>query len=225
MPNPHLASQQSPCYGARDPAGAPSALIQSHGAKSYSGATTRVDISGGIQASLSGRYALALFELASEQKKLEAVGRDLAAVSQALAESDALKALTTSPLVGREEAVRAVAATAAAMKLDPITGNFLGVLARNRRLAQLPAIIRAFNILSARHRGEVTAEVTSAHSLDDDQVDALKQNLRTRMGRDITVDLTVDPAILGGLVVKIGSQMIDGSIRTKLNTLAQAMKG
>ena len=184
-----------------------------------------MDISGGIQASLSGRYALALFELASEQKKLEAVGRDLAAVSQALAESDALKALTTSPLVGREEAVRAVAATAAAMKLDPITGNFLGVLARNRRLAQLPAIIRAFNILSARHRGEVTAEVTSAHSLDDDQVDALKQNLRTRMGRDITVDLNVDPAILGGLVVKIGSQMIDGSIRTKLNTLAQAMKG
>ena len=137
----------------------------------------------------------------------------------------ALKALTTSPLVGREEAVRAVAATAAAMKLDPITGNFLGVLARNRRLAQLPAIIRAFNILSARHRGEVTAEVTSAHSLDDDQVDALKQNLRTRMGRDITVDLNVDPAILGGLVVKIGSQMIDGSIRTKLNTLATAMKG
>ena len=184
-----------------------------------------MDISGGIQASLSGRYALALFELASEQKKLEAVGRDLAAVSQALAESDALKALTTSPLVGREEAVRAVAATAAAMKLDPITGNFLGVLARNRRLAQLPAIIRAFNILSARHRGEVTAEVTSAHSLDDDQVDALKQNLRTRMGRDIAVELDVEPAILGGLVVKIGSRMIDGSIRTKLNSLALAMKG
>ena len=85
--------------------------------------------------------------------------------------------------------------------------------------------MRAFNTLSARHRGELTAEVTSAHSLDDDQVDALRQNLRTRMGRDIAVDLNVDPAILGGLVVKIGSQMIDGSIRTKLNTLAQAMKG
>jgi F-type H+-transporting ATPase subunit delta len=184
-----------------------------------------VDISGGIQASLSGRYALALFELANEQKKLEAVGRDLSAVSQALAESAELKALTTSPLVGRDEAARAVAATAEAMQLDTITANFLGVLARNRRLAQLPAVIRAFNILSARHRGELTAEVTSAHSLDDDQVDAIKQNLRTRMGRDITVDLNVDPAILGGLVVKIGSQMIDGSIRTKLNTLAQAMKG
>jgi len=184
-----------------------------------------VDISGGIQASLSGRYALALFELANEQKKLEAVGQDLAAVSQALAESAELKALTTSPLVGREEAVRAVAATARAMKLDTITGNFLGVLAKNRRLGQLPNVIRAFNTLSARHRGELTAEVTSAHSLDDGQVDAIKQNLRTRMGRDIAVDLNVDPAILGGLVVKIGSQMIDGSIRTKLNNLAQAMKG
>lgn len=184
-----------------------------------------MDISGGIQASLSGRYALALFELANEQKKLDAVGRDLAAVQQALGESDAFKALTTSPLVGRDEAVKAVAATAKAMKLDTITGNFLGVLAKNRRLAQLPGVIRAFNILSARHRGELTAEVTSAHQLDAGQVDAIRQNLRTRMGRDIAVDLNVDPAILGGLVVKIGSQRIDGSIRTKLNNLALAMKG
>ncbi|HTU09667.1 MAG TPA: F0F1 ATP synthase subunit delta [Allosphingosinicella sp.] len=184
-----------------------------------------MDISGGIQASLSGRYALALFELANEQKKLEAVGRDLAAVRRALDESDEFKALTTSPLVGRDEAEKAVAATATAMKLDGITANFLGVLAQNRRLAQLPGVIRAFNILSARHRGELTAEVTSAHSLDDGQVDAIRQNLRTRMGRDIAIDLDVDPAILGGLVVKIGSQMIDGSIRTKLNNLAQVMKG
>ena len=184
-----------------------------------------MDISGGIQASLSGRYALALFELANEQKKLEAVGRDLAAVAQALAESDDFKALTTSPLVGRDEAVKAVKATAKAMQLDTITGNFLGVLAKNRRLGQLPGVIRAFNTLSARHRGELTAEVVSAHNLDDGQVDALRQNLRTRMGRDIAVDLRVDPAILGGLVVKIGSQMIDGSIRTKLNNLAHAMKG
>ena len=184
-----------------------------------------MDISGGIQASLSGRYALALFELANEQKKLEAVGRDLAAVAQALAESDEFKALTTSPLVGREEAVRAAAATATAMQLDTITANFLGVLAKNRRLSQLPGVIRAFNTLSARHRGEITAEVTSAHTLDDDQVDAIRQNLRARMGRDINVDLRVDPAILGGLVVKIESQMIDGSIRTKLNNLAHAMKG
>ena len=86
-------------------------------------------------------------------------------------------------------------------------------------------MIRAFNTLAARHRGEINAEVTSAHHLDDGQVDAIRQNLRTRYGADIAVDLKVDPAILGGLVVKIGSRMIDGSIRTKLNTLAQAMRG
>ncbi len=186
---------------------------------------TRVDISGGIQASLSGRYALALFALANEQKKLEAVGRDLAAVQEALGESGEFRALTTSPLVRRNEAMKAVAAAAAAMKLDGITGNFLGVLARNRRLAQLPAVIRAFNLLSARHRGEITAEVTSARPLEADQVEALRTNLRGRFGSDIAVDLAVDPAILGGLVVKVGSRMIDGSIRTKLGRLATAMKG
>jgi F-type H+-transporting ATPase subunit delta len=184
-----------------------------------------VDISGGIQASLSGRYAIALFELADEGKQLDAVAASLAAVKQALAESEALRALTTSPLIGRDEAVRAVAAAAGAMQLDPITSNFLGVLARNRRLAQLPAIIRAFDTLAARHRGEIKAEITSAHQLDEGQVDAIRNNLRTRYGSDIAVDLHVDPAILGGLVVKIGSRMIDGSIRTKLNNLAHAMKG
>ena len=184
-----------------------------------------MDISSGIQASLAGRYALALFELARDEKQLESVGTSLAAVRQALAESDDLRALTTSPLIGRDEAVKAVAAVADEMKLDPLTGNFLGVLAQNRRLAQLGNVIRAFNTLAARHRGEINAEVTSARPLDDNQLDAIRQNLRTRMGRDIAVETHVDPAILGGLVVKIGSQMIDGSIRTKLNNLAQAMKG
>jgi F-type H+-transporting ATPase subunit delta len=184
-----------------------------------------VDISGGIQASLAGRYAIALFELANEQKQLDAVSESLAALKQALADSEDFRALTTSPLIGRDQALRAVAATAAAMKVDPISANFLGVLAKNRRLAELGNVIRAFNTLAARHRGEITAEVTSAHKLDEGQVDAIRQNLRTRYGSDIAVDLSVDPAILGGLVVKIGSRMIDGSIRTKLNTLAQAMKG
>jgi len=184
-----------------------------------------VDISGGIQASLSGRYALALFALASEKKQLEAVGASLAAVKQALAESAEFSALTTSPLIGRDEAVKAVAAAARAMKLDPVTANFLGVLAKNRRLSQLGNVIRAFDTLAARHRGEISAEVTSAHPLDDKQVEAIRKNLRTRMGTDIAVDLKIDPAVLGGLVVKIGSRMIDGSIRTKLNMLAQAMRG
>jgi F-type H+-transporting ATPase subunit delta len=184
-----------------------------------------VDISGGIQASLAGRYAIALFELAQERDQLDAVAASLAALTQALAESDDFRTLTTSPLIGRDEAVRAVAAAAEAMRLDPVTTNFVGVLARNRRLTQLGGVIRAFNTLAARHRGEINAEVTSAHRLDDGQVEAIRKNLRTRMGRDIAVDLNVDPAILGGLVVKIGSRRIDGSIRTKLNNLAQAMKG
>jgi F-type H+-transporting ATPase subunit delta len=184
-----------------------------------------VDNSGGIQASLAGRYATALFELARDERQLEAVGNSLSGLKSALGESDALRALTTSPLVSREDALKTVAAVAASMNLDPITGNFLGVLANNRRLGQLPAVIRFFNLLAASHRGETTAEVTSAHPLDDGQVAALKANLKTRLGRDVAVDLSVDPAILGGLVVKVGSQMIDGSIRTKLNNLAHAMKG
>jgi len=184
-----------------------------------------VEYSGGIQASLAGRYATALFELARDERAIEAVGASLASVRTALAESEDFRQLAMSPLVSRAEAVRAVTAAAEAMKLDPVTSNFLGVLAQNRRLSQLPAMIRAFNQLWARHRGEITAEVTSARPLDDDQVAALKANLRSRMGRDIAVDLNIDPDILGGLVVKIGSQMIDGSIRTKLNTLAQVMKG
>lgn len=181
--------------------------------------------SGGIQASLAGRYATALFELARDGKQLEAVGTSLAALRQALRDSQDFRALTTSPLVSREDALKAVRASAQAMRLDPITSNFLGVLAQNRRLSQLPAVIRFYNLLAAQHRGETTAEVTSAHPLNDDQVAALKAKLTNRIGRDVAVDLTVDPTILGGLVVKIGSQMIDGSIRTKLNTLASAMKG
>ncbi len=181
--------------------------------------------SGGIQASLAGRYATALFELARDDRQLEAVSASLTALRGALRESDDLRELTTSPLIGREDALKAITAAAAAMQLDPTTSNFLGVLAQNRRLSQLPQIIRAFNLLTAAHRGETTAEVTSAHPLTDDQVAALRSNLRNRVGGDVAVDLSVDPTILGGLVVKIGSQMIDGSIRTKLNTLAQAMKG
>ncbi|TMJ17154.1 MAG: F0F1 ATP synthase subunit delta [Alphaproteobacteria bacterium] len=181
--------------------------------------------SGGIQASLAGRYATALFELARDERQLEAVGTSLAALREGLRESADLRELTTSPLIGREDALRTVKAVAASMGLDPITSNFLGVLAQNRRLGQLGNIIRFFNLLAADHRGETTAEVVSARPLSDDQVEALKTNLKSRVGRDVAVDLTVDPTILGGLVVKIGSQQIDGSIRTKLNTLAHAMKG
>lgn len=181
--------------------------------------------SAGIQASLSGRYATALFELARDSKALAKVEDSLATVAKALAESADFKALTASPLISRGDAARAVAAVAKSLKLDGTTANFLGVLAENRRLGQLPAIIRAFRQLAAAHRGETTALVTSAHPLSADQVNALKQQLRTRIGREVAVDLSVDPSLLGGLVVKIGSQMIDSSIKTRLNSLAHAMKG
>ena len=146
-------------------------------------------------------------------------------IRDALAQSDDFKALTTSPLVSRENATKAVMAAAGTMGIDAVTTKFLGVLAHNRRLGDLPAIIRAFRQLAARHRGEIAAEVTSAHPLDDGQIDQLKQQLRARVGSDVSVDLNVDPELLGGLVVRIGSQMIDSSIRTRLNALASAMKG
>jgi F-type H+-transporting ATPase subunit delta len=192
---------------------------------SSSGATTRVDVSSGIQASLAGRYAIALFELARDAKQIETVGASLATLRRAIDESEDLRTLIGSPLVARDEQASALGAVVGSLALDALTGNFVGVLAQNRRLAQLPNVIRAFNLLAARHRGEITAEVTSARPLADDQIAAIKQHLRSRMGRDIAVDLSVDPAILGGLVVKVGSQMIDSSIRTKLNTLAHTMKG
>jgi F-type H+-transporting ATPase subunit delta len=218
-----------PMLAARQPIEAPVAPRASfpHGATPdrANGDTTRVEQSSGIQASLGGRYALALFELAREGQGIEAVERSLASVTAALAESEDFRRLTTSPLIGRADAGRAIAAAADGLDLDPVTRNFLGVLAHNRRLAELPAIVRAFRQLAARHRGEATAEVTSAHPLSDEQVDALKDQLRRRIGRDVSVDLRVDPALLGGLVVRLGSQMIDSSIRTRLNALASAMKG
>lgn len=184
-----------------------------------------METSGGIQASLSGRYALALFELARDARSIDAVEASLATVRDALRDSDDLRTLIASPVVGRGTATKAVLAVADQLGLDATTRSFLGVLAENRRLGALPAIVRAYRTLASRHRGELTAEVTSAHPLTEDQVVELKQQLRQRVGREVAVDLSVDPALLGGLVVRIGSQMIDSSIRTRLNALAHAMKG
>ncbi len=181
--------------------------------------------SGGIQASLSGRYATALFELARDGKKLDKVGASLATLKQALTDSADLKTLVTSPLVSRANAAKAVAGLAKPLKLDPLTANFLGVLAENRRLGALNAIIRDFNTLSARHRGETSAQVITAHPLDAGQMAALTARLKSIVGSEVAVDATVDPNILGGLIVRLGSRQIDGSIRTKLNALATAMKG
>ncbi len=184
-----------------------------------------MDNSGGIRASLAGRYASALFDLARDQRQIESVGKSLDALAEALLDSKDFDELVTSPLVSREGAGKAFAALAPQLGLDPITGNFLGVLARNGRKRELRSIIRAYRRLAAEHRGETTAEVVTARPLNDDQLAQLRQQLRTRAGRDVTIDATVDPDILGGIVVKLGSQQIDASIRTKLNRLAQAMKG
>jgi F-type H+-transporting ATPase subunit delta len=184
-----------------------------------------VETSGGIRASLAGRYASALFDLARDQRQIDAVSASLETLKSALADSADLKAVTSSPLIGRENAGKAIAATAAALKLDPITTNFLGVVAQNGRLRQLAEIVRLFGRLAAEHRGETTAEVISARPLDDDQIAALRAKLGERAGNSIRIDARVDPSILGGIVVRLGSQMIDASIRTKLNTLATTMKG
>jgi len=185
----------------------------------------RVENSGGIQASLAGRYATALFGLARDENQIDAVSRSLDTLEAAMAESPDFKTLVTSPLIGRTEAGKAVRALTPTLGVDPITAKFLGVLADNGRLSELKAVIKAVRKLAADNRGETTAEVTSAFPLNDDQVARIKSNLKTRLGRDVAIDAKVDPQLLGGLVVRLGSQMIDASIKTKLNNLAMAMKG
>jgi F-type H+-transporting ATPase subunit delta len=167
----------------------------------------RVENSGGIQASLAGRYATALFGLARDENQIDAVTRSLDTLEAAITESADFRALT--PTLG----------------IDPTTAKFIGVLADNGRLSELKSVIKAVRQLAAGHRNETTAEITSAFPLDDKQVAALKGNLKTRIGRDVAIDAKVDPSLLGGLVVRLGSQMIDASIKTKLNNLALAMKG
>ena len=167
-----------------------------------------MELSAGIQASLAGRYASALFDLASEAGTVTAVEGDLEKLADSLRESPELRALIRNPDVSREA-----------------LGNVLGVLAQNRRVSELPAAIRAFQSIAAAQRGEVTAQVASAHPLTDEQLSTLEQKLRAREGRTVKLKTTVDPDLLGGLVVTIGSQRIDSSIRSRLNSLAQAMKG
>jgi F-type H+-transporting ATPase subunit delta len=184
-----------------------------------------VELSAGIQASLSGRYASALFDLASEAGTVTAVENDLGQLEQALRESPELRALIRNPEVSREALGRVLDGIAAHIALSPLTRKFLGVLAQNRRAGELPAVIRAFTAIAAAQRGEVTAEVASAHPLTDEQLVTLEQKLRARQGRTVKLKTRVEPELLGGLVVTIGSQRIDSSIRSRLNSLAQAMKG
>ena len=183
-----------------------------------------MDISAGIQASLAGRYASALFDLASENGTVTAVESDLDKIEAALAESAELAAVTTNPKVSRSDAKKALWGVSAILGLTELSQNFLGVLAQNRRLNQLPKVIAAFRVIAAAQRGEVTAQVTSAHALTDAQLADLKAKLTAREGRTVKISTKVEPDLLGGLVVTIGSKRIDASIRTRLNSLSQAMK-
>ncbi len=183
-----------------------------------------MDISAGIQASLAGRYASALFDLASENGTVTAVETDLETLKSALSDSDDLRNVTTNPQLSRGEQAHAIKAVANHLKIGDLTTRFLGVLAANRRLSALPGMIAAFKAIAAAQRGEVTATVTSAHPLSDAQLTTLKDKLTAREGRTVMLSSDVDPDLLGGLVVTIGSQRIDASIRTRLNSLAQAMK-
>ena len=181
--------------------------------------------SGAIKASLQGRYASALFELASEQGAVTSVESDLDTVARAIKESDDFAALIRNPEVSRAAAAKAVDAVAGVLAVSPLTRNFLGVLAETRRLSALPEITRAFAAIAAAQRGETTAHVTTAHPLDEAQLTQLRGKLEAREGRNVKITTDVDPELLGGLVVTIGSKRIDSSIRTRLNSLAQAMKG
>jgi F-type H+-transporting ATPase subunit delta len=184
-----------------------------------------VELSAGIKASLAGRYASALFDLASEAGTVTAVEGDLDKLRRALAESADLRALIGNPQVSRGQMGKVMDGLSAHLGISTLTGNFLGVLAQNRRVGALPAMIRAFTAIAAAQRGEVAAEVASAHPLSDAQLTELESRLRAREGRTVKLQSRVDPSLLGGLVVTIGSKRIDSSIRTRLNTLAQAMKG
>ncbi len=177
-------------------------------------------ITGGV----AGRYASALFDLAEEANQVRQVEKDLIALQGLLNESADLKRMVRSPVFSSEDQGRSIAAVAEKAGLTPLVVNFLKVLARNRRLFAVSEMIRTFLTLAARQRGEVNAEVASAHPLSDEQLAALKDTLRASAGKDVQLITKVEPTLLGGLIVKMGSRMIDSSLRTKLTSLKTVMK-
>jgi F-type H+-transporting ATPase subunit delta len=174
---------------------------------------------------LAGRYATALFDLADQQKMLDQVSADLASLKTMIADSTDLVRLIRSPMISRDHQAAAMAALAQRAGLGTLTRNFVGLVARNRRLFALPGMIEGYRRMLAARRGEVTAEVTAAQPLSAGQVEAVTDRLKSAVGSKVAVEIRVDPAILGGLVVKVGSRMVDGSLRSKLQRLQLAMRG
>ena len=174
---------------------------------------------------IAGRYAHALYEFTDERKELDAVAGDLRTLKRMIEASEDLRRLTRSPLISRHDQAKAMEALLAKAEFGATVRHFVGVAARNRRLFLLPAMIDAFLATLAARRGEVTAEVASAAPLAAPQVDALKAQLAKAVGKSVNLEFKVEPALLGGLVVKVGSRMVDSSLKSKLQRLQLAMKG
>ena len=173
---------------------------------------------------VSGRYATALFELARDEKSIDTVRADLDQFDAMLNDSADLKRLVRSPVFAADAQSKALSAVLDKAGITGISANFLKVLTANRRLFAVSDVIRAFRALVARFKGEASADVTVAEPLSDKNLDALKTALKAVSGKDVTLHVKVDPSIIGGLVVKLGSRMVDSSLRTKLNSIKHAMK-
>ncbi len=170
------------------------------------------------------RYALALLDLAEQAKSLPRVEKDLKSFKKMYDSSVELKRLAESPVFATEDKVSALTAVAKAAKLSPLTQQFIGTVAGNRRAADLPGIISSFNEMLARRRGTQVAKVTSAAKLTAAQMTAIKSQLKKTLGRPVDVETSVDPDLLGGFVVRIGSRLYDSSLKTKLEDLRLALK-
>jgi F-type H+-transporting ATPase subunit delta len=179
---------------------------------------------GGIVSGMAGRYATALFELSLEGKAVDQVQADLAAFDAMVASSPDLARLVRSPVFSAEDQAKALVAVLDRAGIKGIAANFLRVVASNRRLFAAREMIRGFNALVARHKGEVTAQVTVAEALTDARMNEIRDALKAVTGKDVRIDVEIDPAIIGGLKVKVGSRMVDASLRTKLNSIKFAMK-
>ena len=178
-----------------------------------------------MMASMAGRYAAALFEIAKDEKQLTQVESDLKTFQGMLDASEDLRRLVRSPVISADDQAKALTAIFSRAGLSSLTSNFMKLITRNRRLFAVADMLKNFRALLARERGEVNADVASAHPLSTDQLNALKDALRAQVGKDVQINTRVDPNLLGGLIVKVGSRMIDSSLRTKLNNLKVAMKG
>jgi F-type H+-transporting ATPase subunit delta len=178
-----------------------------------------------IVSGMAGRYATALFELALEDKAVDAVKGDLDQFDALIAANADLARLVRSPVFAADEQLKALAAILDKAGIKGLAANFLRVITSNRRLFAVRDMIRGFRTLVARNRGEVTAHITVAEPLNDNNIEALKSALKSVTGgKAIDLEVKVEPAIIGGLIVKVGSRMIDSSLRTKLNAIKFAMK-